>query len=470
MLRFLLLSGLCAALLPIATAQDGAQVLVFSKTAGFRHASIPSGIAAVQALGTEHGFTVTSTESASAFTSSGLAAYDAVVFLNTTGDVLDAAQQAAFEEYIQQGGGFVGIHAAADTEYDWPWYGGLVGAYFESHPPGTPNGTVTAVDRAHPATSSLPLRWERTDEWYNYRTNPRGTVHVLATLDEQTYTGGTMGGDHPIAWCHAYEGGRSFYTGGGHTSASFSETFYLDHLWGGLAWAAGWVSGNCAATTERSWERTILDSNVSDPMELAVASDGRVFFVERGGAVKIWDPVQEQTVLAGRIPVTTSFEDGLLGITLDPDFETTNWAYLYYSPLGAEPIQRISRFTVVGNTLDLGSEAPSSLFGPTEMKAGTRADPSPSAPMASSTLLRGMTPIPSNRTAIPHLTTGLVGIRGTHSGPLEIRLTSVARCSAFALLQMAPWKSQTATCSPPMALLASPRSMRWVFAIRFASA
>ncbi|GAB5536640.1 MAG: ThuA domain-containing protein [Rubricoccaceae bacterium] len=357
MFRAPLLILTCIGLLPIAAAQEGGQVLVFSKTAGFRHASIQSGITAVQALGTEHGFTVTATESSSAFTATGLAAYDAVVFLNTTGDILDESQQAAFEDYIEQGGGFVGIHAAADTEYDWPWYGGLVGAYFASHPPGTPSGTVTVVDRVHPATTHLPKRWDRTDEWYNYRTSPRGSVHVLATLDEQTFTGGTMGGDHPIAWCHAYEGGRSFYTGGGHTSASFSESLYLDHLWGGLAWAAGWVSGNCSATVETSWERTILDGDVSDPMELAVAPDGRVFFVERGGAVKIWDPAQEQTVLAGRVPVTTSFEDGLLGITLDPDFGTTNWAYLYYSPLGAEPIQRISRFTMVGNMLDLSSES-----------------------------------------------------------------------------------------------------------------
>ena len=357
MLRTAALAVACLVCLPVSEAQDGGEVLVFSRTTGFRHASIPSGIAAVQALGSEHGFAVTATESPTAFTSNGLANYDAVVFLNTTGDVLDATQQAAFEAYIQSGGGFVGIHAAADTEYDWPWYGGLVGAYFESHPPGTPTATVKVVDRAHPATAGLPSSWGRTDEWYNYRTSPRGAVHVLATLDEQTYSGGTMGGDHPIAWCHAYEGGRSFYTGGGHTSEAFSEALFADHLWGGLAWAAGWQSGNCSATVETSWEQTTLDADVSDPMELAVAPDGQVFFVERSGAVKIWDPTLQQTLLAGRLSVTTSFEDGLLGITLDPDFETTNWVYLYYSPQGAESVQRISRFTMIGNTLDLTSEA-----------------------------------------------------------------------------------------------------------------
>ena len=221
--------GLLLLLPPLSTAQSGGQVLVFSRTTGFRHASIPDGIAAIQALGATHGFSVTATENPAVFNEAGLAAYDAVVFLNTTGDVLDAAQQAALEGYLRGGGGFVGIHAAADTEYDWPWYGGLVGAYFESHPPGTPDAVVKVVDRAHPATSSLPASWARTDEWYNYRGNPRGRVHVLATLDEQTYGGGTMRGDHPIAWCHAYDGGRSFYTGGGHTGESFADAPFRDH-------------------------------------------------------------------------------------------------------------------------------------------------------------------------------------------------------------------------------------------------
>ncbi len=355
---YALLAFLSLGLSSPTVAQDGGSVLVFSRTAGFRHASIGAGVEAVRALGTEHGFSVTATEDPTAFTEAGLAGYDAIVFLNTTGDVLDGSQQAAFEAYVQQGGGFVGVHAAADTEYEWPWYGGLVGAYFESHPAGTPDAVVKVVDRVHPATRDLPASWARTDEWYNYQTNPRGEVHVLATLDEQTYSGGTMPGDHPIAWCHTYEGGRSFYTGGGHTSESFSDAPYLGHLWGGLAWAAGWAEGDCSATVETSWERTVLDADVSDPMELAVAPNGSVFFVERGGAIKLWDPAGGgHTHLLATLPVTTSYEDGLLGITLDPDFETNGWAYLYYSPAGSEPIQRVSRFTLTGESIDLGSEA-----------------------------------------------------------------------------------------------------------------
>ena len=141
-----------------------------------------------------------------------------MVFLNTTGDVLNATQQTAFESYIRGGGGYVGVHAAADTEYDWPFYGNLVGAYFASHP-AIQQANVRVENRAHAATAHLPQTWTRTDEWYNYRTNARSTARVLATLDESSYSGGGMGADHPHAWCKTFEGGRSFYTGGGHTQA-----------------------------------------------------------------------------------------------------------------------------------------------------------------------------------------------------------------------------------------------------------
>ncbi|WP_405558408.1 ThuA domain-containing protein [Streptomyces sp. NBC_01171] len=220
------------------------RVLVFSKTAGFRHDSIPDGIAAVQQLGATDGLTVDATEDATAFTTRNLRRYDAVVFLSTTGDVLDPAQQRAFEGYIRQGGGYVGVHAAADTEYDWPFYGGLAGAWFDSHPAIQP-ATVVVEDHAHPATAGLPGRWERTDEWYNYRSNPRERAHVLASLDESSYTGGTMDGDHPIAWCQTYQGGRAFYTGGGHTRESYADAAFRAHLLGGLRWATGAAQADC---------------------------------------------------------------------------------------------------------------------------------------------------------------------------------------------------------------------------------
>lgn len=223
---------------------DSARVLVFSKTAGFRHDSIPEGIAAVRQLGADHGFTVDATEDANAFTPRNLRRYDAVVFLSTTGDVLDPAQQRAFEGYIRHGGGYVGIHAAADTEYDWAFYGGLAGAWFQSHPAIQP-ATVVAEDRAHPSTSGLPPTWNRTDEWYNYRSNPRDRAHVLASLDESSYTGGTMNGDHPIAWCQDYQGGRAFYTGLGHTEESYADPLFRGHLLGGIRYATGDTQADC---------------------------------------------------------------------------------------------------------------------------------------------------------------------------------------------------------------------------------
>jgi type 1 glutamine amidotransferase len=229
---------------PEAKPKARAKVLVFSKTAGFRHDSIPAGIAAIRSLGRANGFSVTATENAKAFTVKRLRDFDAVIFLSTTGDVLAPRQQKAFRSYIKRGGGWVGVHSAADTEYDWPFYGGLLGAYFLSHPAIQP-AAIDVTDRSHPSTKPLPARWTRTDEWYDFRSNPRGTVHVLATLDESTYSGGTMGADHPIAWCHRFKGGRAWYTAGGHTIESYSEPDFRRHLLGGILWAAGIAKGSC---------------------------------------------------------------------------------------------------------------------------------------------------------------------------------------------------------------------------------
>ena len=179
---------LIAAALPLGAQQYS--VLVFSKTTGFRHSSIPNGIAAIQQLGAKNGFSVTATEDSSQFTAANLSKYKAVVFLNTTGTVLDADQKAAFESYLRQGGGYAGVHSASDTEYDWPFYGRLVCAYFHSHPK-IQAATVRITDRKHPSTASLPEVLTRTDEWYNFRSNPRGSAHVLALVDESSYTVGT---------------------------------------------------------------------------------------------------------------------------------------------------------------------------------------------------------------------------------------------------------------------------------------
>jgi type 1 glutamine amidotransferase len=225
-------SGTCS----VGNAPRGSRVLVFSRTKGFRHGSIPTGVAAITELGTSHGFAVDATEDPSVFTDEGLRRYGAVVFMSTTGDVLDSLQQASFERFIQRGGGFVGVHSATDTEYDWPWYGQLVGAYFKTHPR-VQEAKVNVVDRKFIATKCLPAVWTRTDEWYDFRAPPAKDVTILATIDESSYQGGGMGAFHPMSWYHKVGNGRAFYTELGHTNESFQDPLYRSHLTGGIIWA-----------------------------------------------------------------------------------------------------------------------------------------------------------------------------------------------------------------------------------------
>lgn len=240
--------SLCLALvLAVASAAPGVvlaqamNVLVFSKTAGFRHDSIPAGIATVQLLGKRYGFAVEATEQGSAFSNANLDRFDCVVWLNTTGDVLDAVQQSAFSAYITAGGGFVGVHSAADTEYDWPFYGQLFGngAWFLSHPP-IQDATLVRESTTHPAALPFPPTLLFNDEWYNFRMNPRAATDVLLRLDESSYSpgNGAMGADHPIAWSHAVGSGRAFYTGLGHRTQTYANAIFREHLAAGIFWSA----------------------------------------------------------------------------------------------------------------------------------------------------------------------------------------------------------------------------------------
>lgn len=217
------------------------RLLVFSRTTGFRHDSIPAGIAAVARLGEEHGFATDATEDSGAFTRENLARYDAVVFMSTSGVVFDDGQRAAFREYVEDGGGFVGVHAATTTERGWDWYGELIGTRFTRHPHVQP-ATIRVEDGGHPSTAHLAKTWDRVDEWYDFEADPRGRVHVLLTVDEDSYEGSTAslegrtGADHPLAWCREVGAGRSFYTALGHTDESYAEPAFLAHLLGGIKW------------------------------------------------------------------------------------------------------------------------------------------------------------------------------------------------------------------------------------------
>jgi len=213
------------------------RILLMSKTAGFYHTSIPAGIAAIQKLGTDNDFEVDTTTNPAAFTAKNLKKYAAVIFLNTTGTLFNEAQKVALQKYIRSGGGFAGVHAATDTEFEWSWYNKMVGAWFDNHPK-QQKAKLIIKDRNHPSTKHLPDIWERMDEWYNFR-NINPDIKVLIAIDENSYQGGKNGDAHPMAWYHDFEGGRVFYTGLGHTDESYSDPLFLQHLLGGIQYTIG---------------------------------------------------------------------------------------------------------------------------------------------------------------------------------------------------------------------------------------
>lgn len=340
------------------------KVLIFSKTEAFRHESIESGIEAIKKLGVANDFTVVATENAEDFNENNLKDFMAVVFLNTTGNVLDQVQQSQMERFIQAGGGYVGIHSATDTEYGWPWYGKLAGAYFDSHPmnPNVQEGEVKVIQPNHAATDSLPVTWTVADEWYNYKAiDP--TNQVLITVDETTYEGGTNGTNHPIAWYKEYDGGRSFYTGMGHTNEQFSDSKFLSHLLGGIKYAIGLgqpVNYSRAyaelVPEENRFNKTMFTQNLNEPMELDFLSDDKIIFIERKGDVHIYDLEKGKDSVIITMDVFSGLEDGLLGLAVDPNYKENNWIYLYYSENKDVDQQNLSRFELKNGMLDLSSE------------------------------------------------------------------------------------------------------------------
>tara|TARA_R110002049_G_scaffold124997_25_gene280598 strand:- start:4369 stop:6831 length:2463 start_codon:yes stop_codon:yes gene_type:complete len=330
------------------------QVLVFTKTSGFRHASIEAGSGALSKLGEQSGYAVTFTENADVFTDEQLANYSAVVFLNTTGDVLNSNQQSAFERYIRNGGGFVGIHAATDTEYDWSWYGELVGARFDGHPE-VQEAQLRVVNDDHPGSRSLPPQWTATDEWYNFSEIDAGII-VLVEIDESSYSGGTNGEHHPIAWYREFDGGRTFYTAMGHTKQSYSDPLFLGHLGEGIAWAMGEDPTSLLMPKPNQFDRQVLDSNLEEPMQLGEIPGEGILFIERRGSIQFYDFAREETRVLATLDVGYGNEDGLLGLAVDPDYTNNHWIYLFYTAVLEQPLQRVSRFTLKDAQLQLDSE------------------------------------------------------------------------------------------------------------------
>ncbi|KAK0728757.1 ThuA-like domain-containing protein [Lasiosphaeria miniovina] len=239
------------------------EILIFSRTAAYRHASIPAGIRALQQLAARSGsFAAVAGEDASVFTrAGGLAAYRVIVLLQCSGAFLDGAALGALKAFVRSGRGVVGIHSASfafTLPSDDPWYGRLVGGVFANHP--APQlARLTVPDPAHPIIAvslgkggGMRRRRRRRrqqqqqqswlDEWYNFKTHPRlaagGGLHVLLAVDEQSYSGGTHGQDHPVAWCQEFDGGRSFYTSLGHFDEAYEDEAFMSQLLGGILWTA----------------------------------------------------------------------------------------------------------------------------------------------------------------------------------------------------------------------------------------
>ncbi len=338
--------------------KENFRLLIFSKTTGYRHESIGIGKLTFIELGKKNGFDVDTTENADLINEENLKNYRAVVFLNTTQNILDPVQQADFKRFIEAGGGFMGIHAAADTEYEWPWYGDLLGAYFKSHPKTQQAKFKKAEDSE--LVKNLPAEWIRTDELYNYKRISKD-INVLYTLDETSYEGGENGDYHPIAWYHEFEGGRSFYTGMGHTPESYADSLFLDHIWQGVKYVTGGPKLDYSkvktirAPEENRFSKTVLDFNLDEPTEMTILPDGKIIFLERKGNVKLYNPADGKVSIINTFKIGTKFEDGMIGITADPDFAKNNWIYIFYAhPEKSANI--VSRFVFADGKIDTTSE------------------------------------------------------------------------------------------------------------------
>ncbi|MEE6286919.1 ThuA domain-containing protein, partial [Georgenia sp. MJ173] len=340
---------------------DDPQVLIFTATTQYRHEdAIDVGTPVLIDAFADAGIESVHSEDSSLFNDEDLAKFDALVMFQTSGDPWNADEKAALERYQQAGGGIVAIHNATDMRGSYDWWDDMIGALMPGHAatgsdPGLP-GTVRVEDQTHPSTEHLPQRWERADEWYNYSANVRGEAHVLATMDESTYEpgGNAMGYDHQISWCKPYDGGRAWMTGMGHFGSHFTdEPDLVEHILGGVQWAAGLVEGDCGGTDWGMYERVALDQNTSAPFGMDIADDGRVFFTELvRGQVQVYDPASHTTTTALQLDVYSGGEDGLLGIALAPDFAESGHLYLYYSPESEDDTDpanfysNLSRFTM----------------------------------------------------------------------------------------------------------------------------
>ena len=345
------------------------KVLIFSKTAGYHHKCIAEGNIAIKKMCNANGIQVDTTTNPAFFNEEDLADYAAILFFNTTGDVLDYKQEVAFERYIQSGGGFVGVHAASDTEYGWNWYGKLAGAYFTSHP-AIQEATFVVEDSAFAATNFLPKAWVRSDELYNLKmVNP--DVNVVLSVDESTYEGGTNGDYHPMAWYHEFDGGRAFYTALGHTEDSYQEADFMKHLLEGIKYSIGEnkkldytkATSQMPPSNDRFTKNALSVGEFFEPTEMTILPNNDVLIAQRRGELMLYKAETKELSQVGFLDVyhetsipDVNAEEGFMGLQSDPNFKENNWVYVFYSPKGDEWVNRLSRFKFTGDKLQMDTE------------------------------------------------------------------------------------------------------------------
>ncbi len=357
-LATLVVAGLALVLSGTAQAQEpDFDLLVFTGRGGTPPPVAGNAVRTIRELADANNFNVVVTDRPEEFEKNRLQRYEAMLFLNTGAAQLGPAHEQAIEEWFHAGGGFMGLGSAIETEPEWGFLTGVLGARAASR---TDNalGTIKVADRVHDASKDLPEYWNWTDRWYNFDTNVRGVSHVLMTVVEEPFAkqpdyrvlnaiDGTMGADHPVAWCKDYQGGRSFYTALGSSQASFSDSNFKKHLYGALRWTAGIadpVYSDCGATVLANYQMNFVAAppNLSEPIGFDVLPDGtgRVIQTDRRGGVRLHDPATNSTTVLATIPVYIANEDGMYGPEVDNNFNTNKWVYLFYSPPTVENVKQ----------------------------------------------------------------------------------------------------------------------------------
>lgn len=278
--------------------------------------------------------------------------FGAVILFNLSEDGLDVAQQNDLERFFQSGGGLAAVHTSSGSKYQWPWFISLAGQRTKISSDSVAAAPVSLSTKSSDvSTTGLPETWSQPDV----------LLDVTETPDQSDVA--ITSGDVPVSWTRE-DGGRLFFTRAGGLSESYKNENFVKHIAGGIEFTlSGSALDYTKATTQRKPEENrflqlVLDTYLDEPIEMEIMSDGKVLFIERHGKVKLYDPAKKATKVIGELQVQLegNYEDGLLGLELDPAFDKNNFIYLYYSPLGGKPVQKLSRFNLVKDSLIMSSE------------------------------------------------------------------------------------------------------------------